>query len=100
MKFLIPLALVFVVAGCEGFVGSPHGYIGTLNTTLFDVNGTPTIAPDGTSAMGFRRKDGSIEDAFSMLKTPNLTATGLPAIIAACLGADDVSECVDAALGN
>ena len=58
MKYLFILA-AFVLAGCSadsGFVGSPHGMTGTVNTIWADVNGVPTIVPDGASPMGYRNE--------------------------------------------
>ena len=60
------LVLVVIVAGCSGeggFTGSPHGYSGTVNTIWADINGVPTIVPDGGSPMGYR--NGQEEDMYT-----------------------------------
>ena len=58
MRLLLLLcAAALVLAGCTadgGFAGSPHGMSGTVNTIWADVNGVPTIVPEGSSPMGYR----------------------------------------------
>lgn len=95
---------VLALAGCSAagdFVGSPHGYIGDIKTPIgLDIEGVPTIVPDGTSPMGYRKTDATIEDAYSMIKTPQITATGPAAIITACAFTPEPGDCVSVALGN
>ncbi len=93
------LALALGACSAAGdFVGSPHAYIGEIETPIgLNVDGVPTIAPDGTSPMGFRRNaDGSVEGAYNTVRTPEITITGIAAIVWTC-GADQ--DCIVAALG-
>ncbi len=59
-------AAALALAGCAadgGFVGTPHGMSGTVNTIWADVNGVPTIVPDGARPMGYR--NGVEEDIYT-----------------------------------
>ncbi len=102
MKLILLGALALAVAGCSSagdFVGSVHGYIGEIDTPFgLNVDGIPTILPDGTSQLGYERApDGRVKDAFSTLKTRELNATGLTANIIACKADPD---CLRAALSD
>ncbi len=93
------------LAGCSGalggmsgdFVGSPHGYSGSLVTPRGTrVIATPTI--DGNlDAMGSRKMspDGTIleTDMYSTFSNGVLSATGPAAIIAACAFAPMAPQC-------
>ncbi len=97
MRFILIVAAL-TLAGCSSagdFVGSPHAYIGEIETPIgLNVDGVPTIAPDGTTPMGYR--NGDIFGAYNTIKTADATATGIAAIVVAC-GADQ--DCIVAALG-
>ena len=93
----IAIVAGLALAGCSGFVGSPHGYIGDIEMPIgLTIKGVPSIVPDGAAPMGFRMNaDGSIEDAYNTLKTDSVSATGMTAIVLAC-GSDP--DCIRAAL--
>ena len=63
MRMILWSAVALALASCGDFVGSPHGMSGTVNTPWVDVNGVPTIVPDGGSAMGYR--NGEVEDIYT-----------------------------------
>ena len=93
---------VLALAGCTSagdFVGVVHGYIGEIDTPIgLTIDGIPTILPDVTSQLGYERAiDGRVRDAFSTLKTRELSATGLTANILACEADPD---CLKAALSD
>ncbi len=98
MRFILSAALALGLAGCEGFVGMPHGYVGKINVETFvgpsfEIDAVPSIVPDGGEPMGFR--NGFIEDAYSYLRTSELTAVGMPAIAESC---DAKADCIEALL--
>lgn len=78
--------------------GSPHGYAGQFSGWSFDVNGVPTIVPDGASPMGSRvNPDGSEEDMYSTFASGTVQATGRAAVYAAlsllCTAAPQAGAC-------
>lgn len=97
MKILIALAAVAALAGCSStlsrvgddldktktFVGSPHGYAGHISTDDVDVQGFPTIAPEGTyQIVGEHNADGSSKDAvstYTVEPSGRVTASGVAA---------------------
>ena len=88
------LAAALALAGCAGdgdFLGA--GGIGSVNTRFITLDNVPTVAPEGTEAIGYR--NGKIVGAFNWIKTPKVTGTGIVAIVLAC-GAK--SDCIKAAL--
>ena len=102
IKILMLGAAALALAGCTSagdFVGVVHGYIGEIDTPIgLTIDGIPTILPDGTSQLGYERApDGRVRDAFSTLKTRELSATGLTANILACEADPD---CLKAALSD
>ncbi len=95
----LALSGVLIIAGCSaggGFVGSPHGMSGTINTIWADVNGVPTIVPDDARPMGFR--DGDQEDIYTTYSDGFGTiATGRAAYVLAlarlCATAPNIGLC-------
>ncbi len=99
MKLWALLIGIAVIAGCSadgGFVGSPHGMAGTVNTVWADVNGVPTIVPEGGRPMGYR--NGLEEDIYTTYSDGFGTiATGRAAYVLGlarlCLIAPDSDPC-------
>ena len=91
MKRVIFLAVILVLAGCtempdggKEFVGSPHGYVGSIDTprgTHF--NGAPAILQQGESALQAEvAPDGSQKDmvsTYSVMPDGSVRVTG-PAV--------------------
>ncbi len=68
IPILMLSAAALGLASCAadgGFVGTPHGMSGTVNTIWADVNGVPTIVPDGGRPMGYRNGNGLEEDIYT-----------------------------------
>ena len=92
---IIAPALLFALGACAGdgdFLGA--GGIGSVNTRFITLDNVPTVAPEGTEAIGY--SNGVIHGAYNTIKTADVTATGMAAIVIAC-GADQ--DCIVAALG-
>lgn len=85
----------------DAFTGSPHGYAGQINTDAVDIQGFPTIAPDGYwQITGRQAADGSREDAISTYSVEpdgTLSVTGLAAQYLAlsrlCVVAPNIGGC-------
>ena len=91
---IIAPALLLALGACAGdgdFLGA--GGIGSVDTRFITLENVPTVAPEGTEAIGY--SNGKIKGAFNWIKTPKVTGTGIVAIVLAC-GAK--SDCIKAAL--
>ena len=78
MKLLRWIPIALALAGCSadgGFVGSPHAYQGSFGSFWgVDVDGVPTVVPDGAEPMGYRG-DGE-EDIYTTYDDGTVKATG------------------------
>ena len=80
MGRLFMVAAVLIVAGCSGdgdFIGSPHAYQGKVGSFWgVDIDGVPTVVPDGASPMGYRMSLEGEEDIYTTYDDGTLKATG------------------------
>lgn len=101
--------LMLTLVGCTSsdgaFTGSPHGYVGRIDTVWTDMQGTPSIIQDGEAPLHSNYgNDGSQADmpgTFNADVAGNITATGVPAYWLAkasfCRAAPQAPDCAAAA---
>jgi len=74
MKWLLIIGAL-AIAGCTSGIGNT-GLQGTLNTPWADLQGVPTLAPDGMAPMGYRLGIDGEEDMYTTFSNGAITATG------------------------